>query len=68
MTHVAQLHAALDAKRLASATARAALRGIVLHSLEADDGGLLLIATQFHLTKSFNSLDEVEAWLKRIGA
>lgn len=64
---VVQLQAALDAKRLANATARAALRGIALHQLEADDGGLLLIATQWHLTKSFSSLDEAESWLDRVG-
>lgn len=68
MNAAAQLCTALDSKRLANAKARAALRGIVLHHLEADDGGLLLVATQWHLTKSFNSLDEVEVWLKRIGA
>lgn len=65
---VVQLQAALDAKRLANCVARSALRGITLHQLEADGGGLLLIATQWHLTKSFSSLDEAESWLDRIGA
>ena len=65
---VVQLQAALYAKRIANCVARSALRGITLHQLEANDGGLLLIATQWHLTKSFSSLDEAESWLDRIGA
>lgn len=53
-------------KRLATAQARCALSGIVLHAIEADDGSPLFIATRWSLTKSFTDLGDVERWLDRV--
>ena len=64
--HVAQLLDALDRKRLATSQARAALRGVVLQAIDGDDGRLLFIASMHALTKAFDELAEVEAWLDKI--
>ncbi len=61
-----QLAAALDAERLATAKARAALAGITLHAIEGDDGRPELIASRWALTKSFRDLEEVERWLSTV--
>jgi len=63
----AQHAAALMAKRVATATAQAALRGIALHRIEADDGRPLFVATRDYLTASFTDISAVEAWLTQIG-
>ena len=66
MASGAQLnHRALDAKRLATATARAALAGIFLTVIDADYGGAEFIATDDAVTFRFNDLAEVETWLDR---
>lgn len=57
-----------EAKRMATATARAALRGIVLQRIEADGGGAVFIASKGALTRQLGDLAAVEAWLDRIGA
>jgi hypothetical protein len=54
------------AKRLATAQARAALRGMVLHCIENDAGRPTFIATFHALTKSFADLAEVELWLAMV--
>lgn len=46
--------------------ARAALKEIALHALEADNGRTVYIATRWALTKQLDSLEEVEAWLDRV--
>ncbi len=50
-------------KRFETARARCALRGIVLHRIEGDDGREVLIATQAAFTRHFADLTEVERWL-----
>lgn len=55
--------AIVDAKRIATAKARAALRGIVLHQLPDDRGRPEFVATEGPWTRSFSSIEAVEAWL-----
>jgi len=50
-------------KRLVTAQARAALRGIALHALEDDRGAALYVASLHALTRQFGDLAEVDAWL-----
>lgn len=64
----ATLARALDAKRLANATARAALWGGVLTVIDGDDGRPLLIVSRWALCRSFTSLDDVDAFLEKVGA
>lgn len=52
-----------NAKRLATATARAALRGIVVHVIDGDFLPQRYIATRWALSKEFRRLDDLEAWL-----
>jgi len=56
---------AADPKALATLTARCALLGATLHALSDDAGRAEFIVSRWHLTKSFGSLAEVEAWLTR---
>lgn len=55
----------LDPKTLATCQARAALLGATLHALPDDGGRQEFIVSRWHLTKSFATLAEVEAWLTR---
>ena len=55
-----------DAKRFATAQARAALRGMVVHCIENDTGRVTFIATFHALTKQFGDLAEVERWLDHV--
>lgn len=57
-----------DAKRQANAIARAALAGVVVHVTRDERGQPEYIATRWAFTKALGSLDELEAWLDRIGA
>lgn len=56
----------IAAKRVATLQARAALSGIALHHVEGENGRPVYIATKWALTKQFESLDEVEAWIDRV--
>lgn len=51
-----------EAKRLNTLIARACLIGVTVQCIEGDFG-LELIASRWALTKSFPSLDALEAWL-----
>lgn len=53
----------VDAKRVATAKARAALRGIVLHHLADDHGRPEFVATEGPWTRSFTNIEAVEVWL-----
>lgn len=53
----------VDAKRAQTARARAALRGIVLHQLVDDRGRPEFVATEGPWTRSFSTIEAVEAWL-----
>lgn len=53
-------------KRLATAQARAALRGAVLHELRDDAGGPEYVLTFGAFTRGLPSLDEVDALLSRM--
>lgn len=55
-------------KRLATGQARAALRGIALHALEDDRGRALFVASLHALTRQFDDLAAVEAWLDALEA
>lgn len=52
----------------ANAVARAALRGVALHVTEDDNGDPLYVAVQGAMTRHMASVDEVERFLKLIGA
>lgn len=56
------------AKRLATAQARAALRGIALHVLEDDRGAALYVASLHAMTRQFDDLAAVETWLNGLDA
>jgi hypothetical protein len=60
--------AALGEKVVASLKARAAIAGFALHVTEDDRGEPLFIASRWSLTRAFHSLDEVQAFLRHIGA
>lgn len=53
-------------KRLATARARAALRGIVVHAMPNDAGLVEYIVTQGAWTRALASIEELETWLDRI--
>lgn len=53
-------------KRLATARARAALKGIVFTTTEADDGAVIHIASQGAWLREFRAIDEPETWLDRV--
>lgn len=53
-------------KRLATARARAALRGVIVHAMPDDAGRPEYVVTQGPWTVALKSLDELEAWLDRI--
>ena len=53
-------------KRVATAQARAALAGVVLHDIEGDDGRRVYIASRWALTRSFAEIEDVERWLDRV--
>lgn len=53
-------------KRLATARARAALKGIVLTTTQADNGATVHIASQGAWLREFRAIDELEAWLDRV--
>lgn len=55
-----------DAKRLATAQARCALWGGVLTAIEADSGRPAFIVSRWSLTRSFDDLDGVDAFLDRM--
>ena len=55
-------------KRLATARARAALRGITLHVLEDDRGSALYVASLHALTRQFDNLAAIESWLDSLDA
>ena len=58
--------AAAQAKRFATQQARAALAGVTLTRIEGDDGRPLFVASRWALTKSFDNIGVVDAWLSRV--
>lgn len=52
-----------QSKRLATAQARCALLGATLYSLTSDRGHAGFVVSWRHLTRSFGTLAEVEAWI-----
>lgn len=56
-----------DEKRLATLRARAALAGITLHVMEGDAGRPQYIVSRWALTKALDSLEDLQAWLDRVG-
>lgn len=55
-----------QAKRLSTLIARAALVGVIVQRVESDWAGEEFIATKWALTKAFNNMDALEAWLDRV--
>lgn len=55
-------------KRFATASARAAMTGTVLHRHEADDGKEVFTVSRWSMTRELPSIEAVEAWLDRVGA
>lgn len=53
-------------KRLATARARAALRGLVVHAMPDDAGRHEFIVTQGAWTASLRTICDLERWLDRI--
>lgn len=60
--------AAAEEKREQTCIARACLKGIHLDRWPAPGGGWVYVATQGYWDKTMGTLDEVEAWLQRVGA
>ena len=57
---------AIDQKRLATLTARAALAGITMHHIEGDFVPNIFLVTKWALTREFTDLDAVECWLDMV--
>ena len=55
-------------KLLSSAKAICALWGGVLTEIDDDEGRPLYVVARWSLTRSFHDLDEVMAFLRRVGA
>ena len=55
-------------KGFATVQARAALHGIALHQIESDYGRTMFVATIWALTRAFESLGDVDAWLQGVEA
>jgi hypothetical protein len=53
-------------KQLATLRARCALAGVVLHVNDAAGGQLQYTASRWSLSKTFDNLDELSAWLDRV--
>ncbi|KQP35858.1 hypothetical protein [Pseudorhodoferax sp. Leaf274] len=64
----ALLRAVLDAKRLATLQARAALRGYEVHAITGDRGEPMLVATRAAATHHLDSLDALERWLANLAS
>lgn len=58
----------IDPKVIATLKARAALAGVTLIPFETDDGRKAFVATRWFLTKQLDSVEQVEAFLRQIGA
>ncbi len=56
----------LQAKRLATLRARAALAGVSLFALENDHGKTVYIVSRWALTRELPDLEAVEAWLEKV--
>lgn len=68
LTHEPAQAAVDQVKRAATAKACCALWGGVLSETDDDGGRPLYVVTRWSLTRSFHSLDEVMAFLRRVGA
>lgn len=55
-----------DSKRFTTLRARAAIAGIVLHTIENDHGDTVYIFTKWATTKEINSLCMAEKWLDMV--
>jgi hypothetical protein len=55
-------------KHFATAQARAALLGYILHRIEDDRGVTMFIITRWALTRELRDLEAVERWLEKVGA
>lgn len=53
-------------KKLDTLRARCALAGIALHVSQDDRGHVMFIASRWALTRSFETMAEVDAWLVRV--
>lgn len=56
----------MRAKALYTLRAKCALAGIALHITEDDRGRPEYIVSQWSLTRSFNSVEELAAWVDRV--
>ena len=69
MTPLPDLPVTSETKRNSHAQARAALcGGIVLNIIDGDNGRPLYVANLHAMTRCFDAIGEVEAWLDKIGA
>jgi hypothetical protein len=59
---------ALDDKAIATLKARAALAEVALHVTVDDAGAPLFIVSKWAMTRQLHSLDELQAFLRQIGA
>lgn len=53
-------------KTFATLQARAALAGVTLYDIDGDFGTPVYVCSRWALTKSFDDLAAVEAWLDRV--
>lgn len=58
----------IDVKQLANTQARCALWGGTLSAIQGDDGRPLFVVARWALTRAFNDLDEVDRFLRTVGA
>ena len=65
IAHATAPAASID-KQFRTQQARAACAGILLHQLDGDFGTPVYIATRWALTRRFENLSEVGAWLDRV--
>lgn len=58
--------AACEVKEFATAQARAALAGVTLYRIEADNGQPAYVVTRWALTRQFEDLQQVDRWLDMV--
>lgn len=66
MTAPSDPQARAEAKRLATATARAALAGVTLHATTDDTDRRVYVVSRWALTRTLDGLDAVEQWLDQV--
>lgn len=56
----------VEPKEFATAQARAALAGVIMYRIEADNGRPAYVVTRWALTRQFEDLQQVNRWLDMV--